>query len=566
MAQLPDPEFDSRAYLRPPGYPWFLAATYALSGGSYDAPRIAQIALGLASVLLAWRIGRRLGDSWCGLAFAALLCLHVSTVYWEGELHEPALLVFLLLAAVLALARWSDGPSLPRAALAGALLGVGALVRSNVVLLLVSAAIWMVWIARSRRIKAAPFALALLAAAAVSILPATIRNVVVTGDPVLISSNSGINLYIGNNPQATGFVAGDLPGYGEFRTCYDYPAIARKVEHELGRKLSDSEISSFFTRKTLEFVRRQPGSFLALLGKKALLFWGPDEISHNKVESLDRENSAVLRRLPRAFPPLLAGAIVGLALAGGLRRTPRELLLLVTAFTAAWFVSILPFFAAERYRAPILPFLMLVASSALIQVVALFRARRVGAALAAAGAFAVVLTIAGIHPMRVATNTAKWHMDRGRAFNREGKPELALAEFQRALADQPGSGDAHFGAAVTLGALGRIDEAIAEYRLVLRSQPEDADTLNNLGSLLAQRGQLSEAIVLFERGVRAQPENPRTLVNLGHALVLVGRAAEAVPLFREALRLDPESAQARRGILEAERLRGGAIPDAKLTP
>ena len=40
---------------------------------------------------------------------------------------------------------------------------------------------------------------------------------------MVISANQGINLYMGNNPRATGFVAGDLPGYGEFRTAYDYP-------------------------------------------------------------------------------------------------------------------------------------------------------------------------------------------------------------------------------------------------------------------------------------------------------------------------------------------------------
>ena len=42
-----------------------------------------------------------------------------------------------------------------------------------------------------------------------------------------------------------------------------------------------------------------------------------------------------------------------------------------SGFIAAWFLSVLPFFAAERYRAPILPFLMLLASLAVVEVVAL---------------------------------------------------------------------------------------------------------------------------------------------------------------------------------------------------
>ncbi len=566
LAGLPDPEIGSRAYLRPPGYPWFLAATYAVSRGSYDAPRVAQIFLGLASMALAWRIGRRASGIGAGVAFAALVGFHASPLYWEGELHEPALLVFLLLAAVEALSIWSESPSVARAALAGAVLGIGALVRPNVLLVLVVAAGWMGWIARARRVRLLPSALALLAAAAVSILPATVRNARVTGEFVLISSNSGINLFMGNHPQATGFVSSSLPGYGDFRTCYDYPAIARKVELEQRRKLTDPEISSFFTRKALAFVRDDPGAFLILLAKKAFLFWGPDEISHNKVESLDRESSAVLRHLPWGFPPLLAGALVGLALLA-FDRQRRELAVLVALFTAAWFLSILPFFAAERYRAPIYPFLMFFCSVAAARVAALFLARRAAAACAWAGAFAILLVIVSVSPIRVQTNVAKWHMDRARALHRDGKPELALAEFQKALADQPGSGDARFGAAVVLGALGRIDEAIDQYRLALRAQPDDADTLNNLGTLLAQRGRIPEAVEMFERAVRVEPSNPRTLVNLGHALVLLGRVREAVPLFHEALRLDPGNAQARRGIAEAARRENAASsPDGKVTP
>ena len=569
--QLPDPEIGSRPYLRPPGYPWFLAATYAVSGGAYEAPRVAQILLGLASIFLAWRIGRRIAGPAAGLVFAALVAFHVSLVYWEAELHEPTLLVFLLLAAVVALARFGEAPSVRRAALAGALLGLGALVRPNVLLLLAFAAAWTAWVARGRGVRALPAAAGLLAAAAVVISPATIRNALVARDLVLITSNSGINLFIGNNPKATGFVSGTLPGYGDFRTCYDYPAIARKVERELGRPVSDSEISAHFTRKAIAFVRERPGQFLSLLGKKALLFWGPDEVSHNKVEALDRENSPccdACREGSRRFSRVRSSgsrSSDGRAGTGWRRahRPLREISVLVAGFTLAWFLSVLPYFAAERYRAPILPFLMLLASVAAVKIASLLFARRPGAAAAWAGAFALLLAIASVRVFPLEKNVAKWHMDRGRAFGRDGRPDLALAEFEKVLADEPDAPDANFSAAVALGALGRVDEAIEHYRLALAGRPNDADALNNLGSLLAQRGRLGEAIEVLERAVRAGPEQPRNHVNLGHALVVARRPAEAMQCFREALRLDPGNALARRGIAEATRMEtGGASPPA----
>ena len=45
---LTDPEIRRHPYFKPPGYPFFLALVYLLSGGSYLAPRIAQMLLGSA--------------------------------------------------------------------------------------------------------------------------------------------------------------------------------------------------------------------------------------------------------------------------------------------------------------------------------------------------------------------------------------------------------------------------------------------------------------------------------------------------------------------------------------
>jgi 4-amino-4-deoxy-L-arabinose transferase-like glycosyltransferase len=383
-AHLTDPEIDKRPYLRPPGYPWFLAAIYAVTGGSYVAPRLVQMLLGLASAVFAWRIGRRWFSPAVGLAWSAILVLYWSPVYWEGELHEVALLVFLLLASVESLGRWSESPRVGRAMAAGAILGIGALVRPNALFLLLFALIWMAWIARRRGARTLPSGAGLLAAAALVIAPATIRNARVAGDPVLISTNFGINLFIGNNEKSAGFVSANLGEYGAFRNCYDYPAVARKVERELGRPLKDSEISAHFTGKALTFVRENPNRFLWLLMRKTIFFWGPDEIPHNKVDALEREHSKILRWLPGNFPLLLSGGLLGLFFAcrssskkpGGDLGSRREVIVLVLGFTVAWFLSVVPFFVAARYRAPILPFLMLFSAVAIHELVALALGRR----------------------------------------------------------------------------------------------------------------------------------------------------------------------------------------------
>ena len=55
----PDPEIRQRAYFRPPGYPFFLAAVYRVLGADYLHPRLVQAALGLLNVWLAFVAARR---------------------------------------------------------------------------------------------------------------------------------------------------------------------------------------------------------------------------------------------------------------------------------------------------------------------------------------------------------------------------------------------------------------------------------------------------------------------------------------------------------------------------
>src|SRR5262245_13957330 len=49
-----DPRIRETPFQRPPGYPYFLAGVYALTGGSYTGARVVQMAWGLLNVILAF--------------------------------------------------------------------------------------------------------------------------------------------------------------------------------------------------------------------------------------------------------------------------------------------------------------------------------------------------------------------------------------------------------------------------------------------------------------------------------------------------------------------------------
>jgi len=57
-----DPQLYRFPYYRPPGYAFFLALVFRLCGYELIWPRLFQFGLGLGSVFLVWRLGRRFFD------------------------------------------------------------------------------------------------------------------------------------------------------------------------------------------------------------------------------------------------------------------------------------------------------------------------------------------------------------------------------------------------------------------------------------------------------------------------------------------------------------------------
>ena len=66
----PNPGIQEFPYFRSPGYPFFLAAIYKVTGTGYLAPRVVQMLVGLVNALLGFLIARRLLDLSC-IAFIA---------------------------------------------------------------------------------------------------------------------------------------------------------------------------------------------------------------------------------------------------------------------------------------------------------------------------------------------------------------------------------------------------------------------------------------------------------------------------------------------------------------
>jgi tetratricopeptide (TPR) repeat protein len=550
-------------FLRPPGYPYFLALVYALTGGSYLALRLVQMALGLAGLLLAFLIGRRWFGRTEGLLCAAGMASYWLLVYFEGELHAPPLMIVLVLSSLYVLGRWTESPSFSRALAAGFLLGAGALVWPNVLLFPPLALAWMIWQeSRSRRMigRIIPRSSALILGVLLGIAPATLYNTLVTGEFVLVSANDGINLYIGNNEIADGFPKAELPeGLGRFDTLADYPDIKERIEEKEGRRLSYAETSSWFTARAARFVKEHPVDFLRLLGKKALLFWGPAEISNNREVAIDRERSRVLHLLPLDFPLLLTFAALGTFLLfrtgkgdvmgdapGAVLR--REIALLLVLFVAAWFASYLPFFVCARYRAPMIPALMLLAACGAAGFLRIVRRRDMRRAIPLAAGGVALYLLASWNSFDYEPRLPTWYMDRGRAYRLAGDSPASIRAFQAAVDLEPWWGKAHFELANALEASGETARARAHYEEAARLWPGEPRVHNNLGILLARQHEYDAAIDSFQRALARDPGSEQAHYNIARAYEEKGERGEAALHYREAVALKPDFAEALRAL------------------
>lgn len=134
----------------PPGYPVFVAAIYALTGGSLRAVVILQIALELATLFLVYSICIRWGLSmrgrWAALLFGAL-CPFLPL--FSAQIYTEVLATFLLTLTLYLLARSVADRSLKWWFAVGLTSGVGLLVRPDLLPAILLASIVAVSVHRS---------------------------------------------------------------------------------------------------------------------------------------------------------------------------------------------------------------------------------------------------------------------------------------------------------------------------------------------------------------------------------------------------------------------------------
>ena len=526
-------------FRQPPLYPAFLGALYLLLGPEFFAFRLVQFALGAVSVVLLYLIGRRVFSPGIALAAGAVAAVCGPLIYFEGELLPPVLAVFLSLSLLLFLLREDTLEKLWSCLAAGLLLGLAGLAMPGVLLFGPGVAGWILRRADLGGLSARFGRVALFALGTLLVVGSVaLRNYHKGDDLVMLSSNSGLDFYIGNNP--------DYPNSLAIRPGTAWNDLIQRPESAGLEK--PSEQSAWFWRAALSFAAEQPMAYMGLLAAKAGHFWQGGEIRHKTDLYFARTWSALLSGLVWhryiAFP---FGLIAPLGIVGLLLAIRERQAGLLIVFVLCYALAVVAFFPTSRSRLPAVPLLILLACHAgsWLKTRILERDWR-GTALVAG-----LLLLLGWQLNAGAVTMADEAQDRyyvALASARKGMTARATLELHETLKLDPRHYDARLKLAELYTELGYIAQAEGQYRLLVAQAPRKAAPRLNLAHLYLAEGRMEEALSLFEEVVVLEPEAARSYVGLAGALRAGGRLHEAEAAYRRALELEPQHFDARHNL------------------
>ncbi len=534
-------DFGPGPLFRPPFWPFVLGVSYALFGSVFAIARLLNVFLGALAVAAAYRLGVKLMDRKIAFAGALILCIYGFFVHINATGLATSLLVYLVLEAMNLSLRTRHSGHWASALFAGLLWGLAAITRPVALLPAVIVLGDLVFRGGSepkQRIRQAAWVVVGLA---IAIAPVTVRNAL-EGDAALISTNGGINFYLGNNQAATGYTAYH-PALGVFWTPDKAHAWAENVA---GRRMKATEVSTFYTKQGINYLVNNPLDALGLWGRKLILLLSGREISNNgDLDFMADHNPFLKFLLLFGYGALLPFALTGMVLLWF--KGPEQRLAIVVAVSLL-LINIL-FFVSARYRLPAAPFFALFAAAAgayLLQT----DWKKHGREVALVGACIVVLGLPvnlNLGGLPEGGNPAYGWFIQGQVLQREGNPFEAEDAFLKALEHNPRTPLANFYVGELKLERGKAEEAVKYFERELENGPS-AIASKRLGLAYRQLGRRRDAADAFRDARMMNPNDPElnTLLaqEIGEQAISAADKQEwqkALTLFEEAMKTDPNN-------------------------
>ncbi len=315
---------------RPPGYVWFLAV-FRLAGGQVWHLRVAGFLLLAVAMLAEYLWLKRDGSPFAGLVALLITGGYAVLFFTAGTLYPQTLAAALILWSLYLFS--APGLNWARGLLAGVLLGWAVLTVPLVIFIAPLALGWGIW----RRFSASGL-WAFVLGGVLLLGGWTIRNAVVFGDFVFISTNGGENFLIGNNANTT-------PNGGTTIDISRHRRIADGMD-ELAQ-------DRYYRSQAWAYIRTHPAETLRMYALKTLTYF------HYRNDLVTKTEASKLRDLIMllTYLPLLFLFVIRLLVWRKYPFTPSEWLWVLIYLASALVTAV--FFPRIRFRLPFDYFLIL---------------------------------------------------------------------------------------------------------------------------------------------------------------------------------------------------------------
>lgn len=531
--------YGDQAFFIGPLYGYFLAVIYKIFGQNLFLVRVLNILLGAATAVFIYGTARRVFNKPAAVAAGLVWALFLPALFFESLVLPAALVCFLvsvgLYAAVVGL---GETGKTWHFAVAGSVFGLAVLDRGNLLLAVAAGAILLAFVAARPRWRRV---VAFVLPAVVLIGVTTARNAVVAHDLVPVSSQGGVNFYIGNGPGAAGVYHTPFDISGRPETL-NVTAATELAEAATGREMKPSAVSNYWFARGLEQLRNNAGWAVRLYWQKARLFTNNLEVSLNADYYFMRFVTPFHRWVPPWFGLVFAFGLAGIVLTFA-ERTPGRWFLSV--YAGAYAVSVIAFFVTSRYRLPALPALAVIAAGGTVWLVGLYAKKRWKAAAVVtlvliAGFVFSLWRLPGGDPE---AGFAQSYYRYGKYYFEEGNHGEAIKYLAKAAEHEPSYAPPYRLLGICYEEQNLPHSALDAFEMAVALDPENPANNYNLGAAFNRRGRADEAVFYLHRAVEAAPDRADYWRELGLAYTAADKYTSARTAYKRSLEVEPEDAE-----------------------
>ena len=141
-------------------------------------------------------------------------------------------------------------------------------------------------------------------------------------------------------------------------------------------------------------------------------------------------------------------------------------------------------------------------------------------------------------------NDAAFYNNRGIDYRKEGKLDLAIKDFDKAIELNPDFAEAYNNRGVAYGINGQVDNAIADFNKAVGLNPTYADAYCNRGNTYLLTGEIDKAIKDYSRSIKHAPKDAVSYSNRGVAYLRKGEVEKTIEDTSKAIELDERFSKA----------------------